>query len=47
MVIRMELLIVNDLGLATETNIASPNEETNNSSKVIDTLDVVIPKGAK
>ena len=37
----------NGLRLAAETNIVPPNEETNDSSKVIDTSDVVIPKGGK
>lgn len=37
----------NSLHLAVETNIAPPNEETNDSSKVIDTSDVAIPKGGK
>jgi hypothetical protein len=35
----------NGLGLAAETNIAPPNEETNHSGKVIS--DVVIPKEGK
>ncbi|KAK9934971.1 hypothetical protein M0R45_022090 [Rubus argutus] len=37
----------NGLGLVAETNIAPPNEETNDSSKVINTSDVAIPMERK
>jgi hypothetical protein len=37
----------NGLGLVAETNIAPPNEETNDSSKIINTSDVAIPMERK